>query len=60
MYVKASDFFIVDDRFIFEIGGTAGKTAGQLGNQADSYIAADDIETGAPGQIPLWIFGMGY
>ena len=51
--------FIVDDRFIFEIGG-AGKTAGQLGNQADSYIAADDIETGAPGQIPLWIFGMGY
>jgi predicted AAA+ superfamily ATPase len=51
--------FIVDDRFIFEIGG-AGKTAGQLGNQADSYIAADDIETGAPGKIPLWIFGMGY
>ena len=51
--------FIVDDRFIFEIGG-AGKTAGQLGNQADSYIATDDIETGAPGQIPLWIFGMGY
>jgi len=51
--------FIVDDRFIFEIGG-AGKTAGQLGSQTDSYIAADDIETGAPGQIPLWIFGMGY
>jgi hypothetical protein len=51
--------FMVDDRFIFEIGG-AGKTAGKLGNQADSFIAADDIETGAPGQIPLWIFGMGY
>ena len=51
--------FIVDDRFIFAIGG-AGKTASQLGNQADSYIAADDIETGAPGQIPLWIVGMGY
>jgi hypothetical protein len=51
--------FIVDDRFIFEIGG-AGKIAGQLGNQADSYIAADDIETGAPGRIPLWMFGMGY
>ena len=51
--------FIVDDRFIFEIGG-AGKTASQLGNQVDSYIAADDIETGAPGRIPLWIFGMGY
>lgn len=51
--------FIVDDRFIVEVGG-AGKRAGQLGNQAESYIAADDIETGAPGLIPLWIFGMGY
>ena len=51
--------FIVDDRFIFEIGGP-GKNQRQLGNQADSYIAADDIESGAPGRIPLWIFGMGY
>lgn len=51
--------FIVDDRLIFEIGG-ANKTASQLGNQSDSYIAADDIESGAPGRIPLWILGMGY
>ena len=51
--------FIVDDRFIFEIGG-AGKTARQLGQQANSSIVADDIESGAPGQIPLWLFGMEY
>jgi len=51
--------FIVDDRFIFEIGG-ASKTASQLGNQSDSYIAADDIESGSPGQIPLWVLGMRY
>lgn len=51
--------FIVNDRYIFEIGG-AGKTAGQLGSQADSYIVADNIETGAPRQIPLWAFGMCY
>lgn len=24
------------------------------------YVAADDIETGSPGQIPLWAFGMMY
>jgi hypothetical protein len=51
--------FIVDDRYILEIGG-AGKTAGQLGNQPDSYIVADNIETGAPRQIPLWTLGMIY
>jgi hypothetical protein len=41
------------------IGGP-GKTARQLGRQADAYIAADGIETGAARQIPLWLFGMGY
>lgn len=51
--------FIVDEQFIFEIGG-AGKTTKQLGQQANAYVVADDIETGAPGQIPLWAFGMGY
>lgn len=51
--------FIVDDTFIFEIGGP-GKTTAQLGQQNNAYVAADDIESGAPWQIPLWIFGMGY
>ena len=51
--------FLIDDTFVFEIGG-AGKTARQLGRQANAYVVADDIETGAPGQIPLWIFGLGY
>jgi len=51
--------FIVDDRFIFEIGG-AGKSSRQLDRQADACLAVDDIETGAPNRIPLWLFGMGY
>ncbi len=51
--------FIVDDRFIFEIGGSS-KTARQLGQQSNAYIVADDIETGTTRQIPLWAFGMGY
>ncbi|MEW6429354.1 MAG: AAA family ATPase [Thermodesulfobacteriota bacterium] len=51
--------FLVDDRFVCEIGGQ-GKSPRQLGGQADSYVVADDIETGAPGQVPLWVLGMGY
>ncbi len=51
--------FMVDDRFVFEIGG-AGKTGSQLDGRADSYLVSDDIETGSPGQIPLWLFGMTY
>ena len=51
--------FIVNAKYIFEIGG-AQKTSKQLGNQPNAYVVSDDIETGTPKQIPLWIFGMGY
>lgn len=51
--------FIVDDHFIFEIGG-ASKNSRQLDRQSDAYVVADDIETGSPNRIPLWLFGMGY
>lgn len=51
--------FIVDDKYIFEIGG-AHKTSTQLGDQPNAYVVADDIETGTPKHIPLWIFGMIY
>lgn len=51
--------FIVDEQFIFEIGG-AGKSGRQLERQTDAFLVADDIETGSPYRIPLWLFGMGY
>jgi len=57
-YHKQGDF-IIDDQFIFEIGG-AGKTGKQLDDLKNGYVVADDIETGAPGKIPLWLFGMLY
>jgi cytochrome c553 len=41
-------------------GQDAAKTVEQLKGQKNSYVAADDIVTGAPWQIPLWIFGMNY
>jgi predicted AAA+ superfamily ATPase len=51
--------FIIDDQFVFEIGG-AGKTGKQLEGLKNGYIVADDIETGSPGKIPLWVFGLLY
>jgi len=51
--------FLVDDTYVFEIGGSS-KTSRQLGKQTNAYVVSDNIETGAPRQIPLWIFGLGY
>jgi predicted AAA+ superfamily ATPase len=48
--------FIVDDEFVFEIGGRS-KNAKQLDKKENGYIAADDIEIGDAQQIPLWMFG---
>lgn len=51
--------FIIDDQFVFEIGGS-GKTGKQLDGLKNGYVVADDIETGAPRKIPLWVFGLLY
>jgi len=50
------DFFI-DDQYTFEIGGQR-KTNKQLAGLADSFVVADDIESGIGTKIPLWLFGM--
>ncbi len=51
--------FIVDEKFIFEIGGP-GKTKRQLGKPGQAFVASDGIESGAPWQIPLWVLGLTY
>lgn len=51
--------FLVDGRYLFEVGG-AGKGFTQIKDVPDSYIAADDIETGTGDKIPLWLFGFLY
>ena len=51
--------FIVDDKFIFEVGGK-NKSFEQIKDISDSYIAADEIETGSGNKIPLWLFGLLY
>ena len=51
--------FIVDDKFIFEVGGK-NKRFEQIKDISDSYIAADEIEIGSGNKIPLWLFGLLY
>ena len=51
--------FLIDNRYIFEIGGKK-KGFKQIGGIPDSYLAVDDIEMGSGNRIPLWLFGFLY
>ncbi len=57
-YANRGDF-IVDDKYLFEIGGR-NKGFGQIKDIPDSFVAADDIEVGFGAKIPLWLFGFLY
>ncbi len=58
LYPKQGDF-VVDEKFVFEIGGK-NKGFGQIKDIPDSFVAADDIEVGFGSKIPLWLFGFLY
>lgn len=51
--------FIVDDKFIFEIGGNS-KKAEQIKQLSKGYLAIDDIKIGFGNRIPLYMFGLLY
>lgn len=51
--------FLVDDRYTFEVGGKS-KNKRQIAHVPDSFLAVDDIESGAGQHIPLWLFGFLY
>ena len=57
-YPKQGDL-LVDGTHLFEIGGK-DKGFGQIRNIENSYIVADDIESGFGNKIPLWLFGFLY
>ena len=50
---------VVDGKYLFEIGGH-NKKYKQISGITDSWIVADDIESGIGHKIPLWLFGMLY
>ena len=51
--------FLVEDRYIFEIGGK-NKSFNQIKDTDNSFVVADDIEIGFGNKIPLWLFGFLY
>ena len=50
--------FLVDDTYVFEIGG-ANKTTNQIQGLPNAHLALD-IESGSGRRIPLWLFGFLY
>ncbi len=51
--------FLVDEKYIFEVGGKS-KGFKQIKDLPHSYVIADDIEIGSGNKIPLWLFGFLY
>ena len=51
--------FIVDDKYIFEVGGK-NKSFKQVKDLPNSYLAIDDDFTINEKKIPLWLFGFLY
>jgi predicted AAA+ superfamily ATPase len=51
--------FVVASKYLFEIGGRA-KSSAQLAGEPNAFVVRDDIEVGARGVLPLWLFGFLY
>ncbi len=58
LYPNSGDF-LVDDKFIFEIGGK-NKSFSQIKDIENSFVVSDDIEIGSNGKIPLWLFVLNF
>jgi len=59
IYLSNIGDFVVDEKYIFEIGGK-NKSFKQIKDIENSFVIADDIEVGFGNKIPLWIFGFLY
>ena len=51
--------FVVDDRYIIEVGGK-NKSYKQIKDLSNSFVVADNIEIGSGAKVPLWLFGFLY
>ncbi|WP_324170471.1 ATP-binding protein [Sulfurimonas sp.] len=59
VFVPSKGDFIIDDKYIVEVGGK-NKNYNQIKDIENSFIIADDIESGFGNKIPLWLFGFLY
>lgn len=51
--------FLLDRTYLFEVGGK-GKGFSQIADKPNSYVIADNIETGFGNKIPMWLLGFLY
>ncbi len=51
--------FLVDEKYLFEIGGKDKKTK-QIKGENNAWVVADNIEISVGNKIPLWLFGFVY
>lgn len=59
IHTAKSGDFLLDKRFLFEVGGK-GKGFSQIADKPNSYVIADNIESGAGNKIPMWLLGFIY
>lgn len=59
LFAPSEGDFLLNRRQLFEVGGK-GKGFSQIADRNDSYVIADDIETGFGNKIPIWLLGFLY
>ncbi len=59
LYAAKEGDFLLDRTYLFEVGGK-GKGFSQIADKPNSYVIADDIESGFGKKIPMWLFGFLY
>lgn len=59
LYAAKDGDFLLDRTYLFEVGGK-GKGFAQIADRPNSYVIADDIETGMGNKIPMWLLGFLY
>ncbi len=59
VFSAAKGDFLVDEKYLFEVGGK-NKTDHQIRGEQNAFVALDDIEIGYDNRIPLWLFGWLY
>ncbi len=57
VFLHKSADFIVDQKFVFEIGGK-NKSKSQITGIDNAFLLLDEIETGYKNSIPLWLLGL--
>ena len=59
LYAAKEGDFLLDRTLLFEVGGK-GEGYTQIADKPDSYVIADNIETGVGNKIPMWLLGFLY